>query len=80
MSDWEISKMREQFIEVNADARKVLINVDEILLVHEESAQVKACIILRGTDVRINCTETYQEIRKRLGLAISPRAETIMKP
>ena len=61
----------------DGDGRGVLVNPDHVLLVQEETRQLRACIILWDGTVRINVRESFEEIKKRLGLAITPRAETL---
>lgn len=64
----------------DGDGRSVLVNTDEIAVVREETRTERVCIILRGADIKINVRESFQEIKKRCGLTITPRAETICKP
>ena len=59
------------------DAGFVLVNSDKVSVVQEETARSRACVILEGGDIRINVCENFQEIKKRLGLSIAPRGETL---
>jgi len=59
-----------------SDGGSVLINSDKIVFVQEETREKFACITL-DTDARINVRQKFEEIKKRLGMSITPRAETL---
>lgn len=63
----------------DSDGNLVLINPDNVSVIRAENSTVFACIILDQADIKINVKESFEEIKKRFGLAISPRAETIAR-
>ena len=65
------------FIEVTCDGKRVLVNAEDISIVQEGTFQTKTKIVLKRADVELNCTEEYLDIKKALGMTISPRAETL---
>jgi hypothetical protein len=67
------------FIEfMGSEDSLVLVNPDKVLMVGQETDDQFAFLILDGSDVRVNVKQTFEEIKKRLGMSITPRAETIM--
>ena len=62
----------------DSEGQGVLVNAEQVTVVREETRSNRACIIV-GADIRINVRQTFEEIKKRLGMAISPRAETIAR-
>lgn len=57
----------------------VLINSDKVSVIRAEDTKTFACIVLDRADIKVNVKESYAEIKKRFGLAILPRAETIAR-
>lgn len=64
-----------KFVEVTCDGKAVLVNALHVICVQEGSKETNVKIVL--TDRVIYAEEEYAEVKKRLGLAISPRAETL---
>jgi len=60
----------------DGDGISVLINSEHISAVREGRAGQNVSIWI-GTDIRINVRQSFEETKKRLGLAITPRAETL---
>lgn len=60
----------------DGDGRSVLVNPNKLIAVQEETVTKRARLILEG-NVHVNVRQTFEEIKKRLGLAITFRAETI---
>ena len=70
------------FIEVtiNGDWRKVLVNSEYITRVVDGASAAKTVeihVLEHGDHVQLNVKESFDEVKKRLGLAITPRAETL---
>lgn len=61
----------------DSDGRGFLVNPDHVAVVLEETKTVHASIVMQGADIKVNVRESFQEIKKRFGLSITPRAETL---
>jgi hypothetical protein len=69
--------MSDPFIEVTCDGQSVLVAVSTICLVKAETKTLKTCVITGNANVALWVSESYEEVKKRLGIAITPRAETL---
>lgn len=68
------------FIEVTSkvDGFRKLLNDSAIRGVSEDGTE-GCTVIIEGETDRLKLNESFDEVKKRLGGAISPRAETLMK-
>lgn len=65
------------FVELTTKAgKKRLVNPDKIIYVVED--EQGTVIISVGSTFPVVVEETFEEVKKKLGLKITPRAETIM--
>jgi len=67
------------FVELSDEKEKIVINTEHILYIRkaEDDTRTKIqtdCVVALWVD------EDLEEVKKRLGMAISPRAGTIMAP
>lgn len=70
------------FVEfTDGDNQLVLVNSEKVIVVKDGDRQINVCLIVgESADIKINVRQSFEEVKKRLGLSISPRAETIMTP
>jgi hypothetical protein len=60
----------------DGDGRSVLVNPSKVIVVRDETKEVYASITVDG-NIKINVRQSFEEIKKRLGMQITPRAETL---
>lgn len=59
------------------DDKEFTISSDSISLFFQHGNSSETTVVAK-TETQYTVKESYQEVKKRLGMAISPRAETIM--
>jgi hypothetical protein len=60
----------------DGDGRRILVNPAKVIFVRDETEDLFAMIRMEdGADIAVQ--EKLEEIKKRLGVPITPRAETI---
>jgi len=66
-------------VEFTAEKEKILINPDRISLVRQKQNGAKnfVQIYLDGGDIKVSVDQDFEEVKKRLGMTITPRAETL---
>ena len=68
------------FVEfTDGDNKLVLLNADRVTLVHDGLPGRNVTLFI-GTEIKVNVRQSFEEVKKRLGMAITPRAETIAAP
>lgn len=69
------------FIELtDGDGRRFLVNPERIIVAYEQVGELKSSLVIEGAKTPVSTCQDIDEIKKRLGISITPRAETIARP